>query len=246
VAQYYASCRRCDDTLGAALEALEASGLAERTLVMFLSDNGMAFPFAKTNCYLNSTRTPWLVRWPGVVGPGRAETERFVNGIDFAPTIAEVCGLEPLADIDGRSFAALLQDADAPGRDHLVTHINTIASKRSYPMRAVHTARFGYIFNAWSDGQTEFRNESMAGLTWPAMRQAGDAGDRQVAARVQMFRHRVPEELYDYDADPHALSNLADDPTFASAKQRLRQLLLEELRRSGDPLTEPFTARIQA
>ena len=40
---------------------LDETRVAENTLVMFLSDNGMAFPFAKTNCYLNSTRTPWMV-----------------------------------------------------------------------------------------------------------------------------------------------------------------------------------------
>ena len=59
IAEYYNSVRRCDDTVGRLLDALDEAGAAENTLVMFLSDNGMAFPFAKTNCYLNSTRTPW-------------------------------------------------------------------------------------------------------------------------------------------------------------------------------------------
>ncbi|MHC4558273.1 MAG: sulfatase-like hydrolase/transferase, partial [Planctomycetota bacterium] len=58
IAQYYSSVRRCDDTVGAVIQALRESGQAENTLIMFLSDNGMALPFAKTNCYLHSTRTP--------------------------------------------------------------------------------------------------------------------------------------------------------------------------------------------
>ena len=44
---------------------------------MFISDNGMAVPFAKANCYLNSTKTPWIVRWPGRVTPGSVLDRRF-------------------------------------------------------------------------------------------------------------------------------------------------------------------------
>jgi len=64
IAQYYCSVRRCDDTVGAVMRALRESGNAKNTLVMFLSDNGMALPFSKTNCYLHSTRTPWIASWP--------------------------------------------------------------------------------------------------------------------------------------------------------------------------------------
>jgi hypothetical protein len=53
IAEYYSSVRRADDTVGAVLQALQEAGLADEALVIFLSDNGMAFPFAKTNCYLN-------------------------------------------------------------------------------------------------------------------------------------------------------------------------------------------------
>ena len=49
IAEYYNSVRRCDDTVGRLLDVLDEAGVAENTLVMFLSDNGMAFPFAKTN-----------------------------------------------------------------------------------------------------------------------------------------------------------------------------------------------------
>ena len=70
MAQYYSSAHRCDETVGEVLRALKESGLEDSTLVMFLSDNGISMPFGKSNCYLTSTRTPWLVRWPGKVKPG--------------------------------------------------------------------------------------------------------------------------------------------------------------------------------
>ena len=67
---YQNSARRCDDTFGRVMQALDESGFRDHTLVVFLSDNGIAIPFAKCNVYLASTRTPWIVRWPGVVKPG--------------------------------------------------------------------------------------------------------------------------------------------------------------------------------
>ncbi|MGH7129451.1 MAG: sulfatase-like hydrolase/transferase, partial [Planctomycetaceae bacterium] len=69
MAEYYTSVHRADETVGAVLKALEESGLADSTLVVFMSDHGMPLPFAKTNCWRHSTRTPWIVRRPGVVKP---------------------------------------------------------------------------------------------------------------------------------------------------------------------------------
>jgi hypothetical protein len=59
--------------------------------------------------------------------------------------------------------------------------------------------------------------------------------DVAIAGRVQHLLYRVPEELYDYGRDPDALTNLADDAAYGSVKARYRELLLEEMRTSGDP-----------
>ncbi|MHC4206685.1 MAG: sulfatase-like hydrolase/transferase, partial [Planctomycetota bacterium] len=78
ITQYYSSVRRCDDTVGAVMRALHESGQSGNTLVMFLSDNGMALPFAKTNCYLHSTRTPWIAAWPGRIKSGVVDKQHFI------------------------------------------------------------------------------------------------------------------------------------------------------------------------
>ena len=62
LAHYYSSVRRADDCAGAVMQALEESGEADNTVVMFLSDHGMALPFAKTAVWHHSTHTPWIVR----------------------------------------------------------------------------------------------------------------------------------------------------------------------------------------
>jgi N-sulfoglucosamine sulfohydrolase len=242
LAEYYGSVRRCDDTVGRLLAALDASGAAANTLVMFLSDNGMAFPFAKTNCYLHSTRTPWIVRWPQRVAPGALDSQHFVAGIDITPTLLEAAGLEPLSEADGRSFVPLLHGRPQEGREHVFTQFHQTAGKRNYPMRCVQTQRYGYIFNPWADGQREFRNESQAGRTMAAM-QAAAAHDQALAARVELFLHRVPEELYDFEADPDALDNRINDPDCQDELQALRQLLEGWMQETADPALTAFRHR---
>jgi N-sulfoglucosamine sulfohydrolase len=241
VAEYYTSVHRADETVGEILRALRESGHEDDTLVMFLSDNGMAFPFAKTNCYLTSTRTPWIVRWPGKVRPGSVDGEHFISGIDFMPTILEAAGLPQVDGTDGRSFLPVLEGRQATGRDQVFTVFNRTSGKKDFPMRCIQNRKYGYIYNAWSNGELEFKNESQAGLTFRAMQQAG-ANDPAIADRVEFFLHRVREELYDFEQDPCALHNLVNEPEHAERVAQMRQELYRRMEQSDDPIAAGFKA----
>lgn len=242
IAEYYNSVRRCDDTVGELLAELEARHLAENTLVLFLSDNGMAFPFAKTNCYLNSTQTPFFCRWPARIDPGREDLEHFVSGVDILPTFLEASGVEIPAGVQGASFLPLLDGGSQSGRDWVYTHFNQTAGKRNYPMRSVQNAQWLYIWNPWSDGERVFKNESQMGRSFNAMANAAQ-GDDAIAARIELFLHRVPEELYRLDVDPNARQNLIEDPNHHGDLQRCRHELLQAMERHGDPAREAFVHR---
>jgi N-sulfoglucosamine sulfohydrolase len=242
VAQYYSSVRRCDDTVGAVLRALREAGLAENTLTMFLSDNGMAFPFSKTNCYLNSTRTPWIVTWPGHIERGTVDTQHFISGIDYMATVLDAVGLPPPEGMDGFSFLPVLRGESQSGRDRVFTEFHQTSARRRYPMRCVQDRRFGYLFNPWSDGQRVFRNESQSGLTFKAM-QAAAAQDTHVQERVRLFQYRVVEEFYDLQNDPDALHNLVDDPKHAPDVERLRRALSDWMKRTNDPAWSALEGR---
>jgi N-sulfoglucosamine sulfohydrolase len=229
--------------VGEVLRALRESGFEESTLVMFVSDNGISMPFAKSNCYLTSTRTPWLVRWPGTVRPGVVDREHFISGIDYMPTILEAAGVPAPAGMDGRSFLPLLTGGPQEGRDHVFTCYNENSGRRSYVMRCLQDKRFGYIYNAWADGQTSYRTEPMNGLTFKAMQQAA-AGQPAVADRVELLLHRVPEEFYDLQSDPSALHNLIADPKCQDRIQEMRRSMLDWMERTGDPLAEDFRPRL--
>ncbi len=242
MAEYYSSVRRCDDGVAALLDALRQSGAESDTLVVFLSDNGMAFPFAKTNCYLHSTKTPLLVRFPGATDAGRVDAEHFVSGIDLTPTFLELAGLPCPEGVDGRSFVPLLRGERQPERDRAFTQFHQTAGKGNYPMRCVQTRRWGYIYNAWANGERAFHNESQSGRTFAAMRDAA-AGDPAIANRVHLFLHRTAEELYDFAADPHALDNRVTDPACAEELRELRASLEAWMEQTGDPALEAFRHR---
>ena len=244
IAEYFTSVHRADEVVGALLAALDDAGLADHTLVMFLSDHGMPLPFAKTNCYDHSTRTPWIVRYPSVTKPSSVDSTHFISGIDLSATILDAAGLPPLSGCDGTSFLPLLKGQSQEGRERVYTYINTTAAKNSYPMRSVRDAGFGYIWNGWSNGKTVFRNESQSGRTMAAMRRAANT-DPAIAKRVDLFLHRVPEELYDYSQDPDALHNLAGTPEHRQELERYRRLLLEHMKRTGDPQLPAFESDLK-
>ena len=244
IAEYFTSVHRADEITGAVLRALDEAGLRDNTLVMFLSDHGMPLPFAKTNCWRNSTRTPWIVRWPGVVKPNAFDQRHMISGIDLCPTILDAVGLKPLDGTDGRTFLDVLKGKSDESRNSVFTHINTIASRKDYSMRSLQDRRFGYIYNAWSDGETKFRNESQSGLTFNAMVKAA-ASDPAIAARVNHFVYRTKEEFYDYEADPDALHNLIDDPAHAAKVTEFRRRMRDAMSGSNDPLLAKFDAEIK-
>lgn len=229
LAQYYSSVRRLDDMVGEVLKALKESGVENNTLVIFISDNGMSFPFAKTNCYLNSTKTPFIARWPGVIKPG-TDTVHFISGIDFLPTFLEVSGIPLTTQTDGFSFLPLLKQQPQDGREKVFTQFYETSGKNRYPMRAVQDTRFGYIFNPWSDGHRVFKNEPQAGLTFKAMQEASSS-NTEIHQRVELFLYRVVEEFYDLKNDPDALNNLINDPAYSNEviimKDSMRRWMIE-------------------
>jgi N-sulfoglucosamine sulfohydrolase len=164
--------------------------------VVFLGDNGMSFPFAKSNCYQNSTRTPWIVRWPGQVRAGTVDGAHMIAGIDLMPTLLEAIGAELPAGMDGVSFLPLLEGRVQPGRDRVFTMYQVEHGGRPFPMRSIQTPRAGYIFSPWSNGERTFISESLHGRTFLAMQAAAET-DPDMAARVHLLMLRVVEEYYD-------------------------------------------------
>lgn len=242
VAEYYTSVFRCDQVVGAILKALDESGYADHTIVMFVSDNGISLPFAKGNCYLNSNKTPWIIRWPGQVPEGTVDSTHFISGIDYMPTILHALHLSKVPGMDGYSFLPVLKGQKQKQRNMVFTQMHNLFSRRKYPMRCVQRGDYGYIVNFWSDDEFYFTGDALSGRTYKAMQEAASS-DQAIAERVDLLRYRVEEELYDFKNDPDALTNLIDNPDFIDKKQELKDLLWSEMKKSDDPLLDQFNER---
>jgi N-sulfoglucosamine sulfohydrolase len=242
LAHYYSSVRRADDCLGAVLKALDESGDRDHTFILFLSDHGMPFPFAKTAVYHHSTRTPLIVCQPGAVKPNSIDARHMVSAVDFLPTILDAAGIKHPDGIDGRSFYPLLGGARQEGRDMIFKDYNECAGRVRQPMRSVQTRKYCYIFNPWSDGKAVVKTATQGTLTYHKMKELAKT-NKHLAARLELFDHRVVEELYDIEKDPDSLNNLIDDPRHAEVADRLRKALEDWMVKTGDHALSPFRNR---
>ncbi|MCG8584975.1 MAG: sulfatase, partial [Pirellulales bacterium] len=242
LALYYSSVRRADDCVGKVLAALDESGEADDTVVMFLSDHGMPLPFAKTQLYHHSTHTPWVVRWPGKIKPDTVDDEHMISAIDALPTLLDIAGIEHPKGFQGQSFAPLLFGKKQEGRDAVFKEYNEASNRRRDIMRAVQTRKYLYIFNPWSDGTRETRTATFGTATYRTMVELSKS-DPKIAARRKLFERRVLEEFYDVENDPDCLKNLIDDPSYKDDIDRLREKLGDWMDRTGDHALEAFRGR---
>jgi N-sulfoglucosamine sulfohydrolase len=245
MAHYFSSVRRADDAVGEILDALEESGQAENTVVIFLSDHGMGMPFVKTQLYHHSTHTPLVVRWPGVTKAGSVDREHVIAGVDFLPTLLDIVGANHPDRLDGRSFEPILRGKSQDNRDYMVKEYNENSGGSRDPMRAVETKKYLYIFNAWSDGKKRMRTATQGTFTYARMQQLAKT-DKTMAKRLDEFDHRVLEELYDVEKDPDCLKNLISDPAHKDEVAKLRKNLEEWMVKTGDPLLNVFRHRDDA
>jgi N-sulfoglucosamine sulfohydrolase len=241
LATYLNSTRRLDDTFGRVMQALKESGEADKTLVLFITDNGIAVPFAKCNAWFHSSHSPLLVRWPGVIKPGTRDDRHFVSVVDLFPTFMEATEVAGPGGLDGRSFLPVLKGQAQEGREHVFTQIDSKAGGAAVPMRCVQNEKFGYIYNPFSDGQYWYRNNN-EGLTMAAMNKAAQT-DTAIRARVELFRYRVPEEFYDLKNDPDCLRNLINDPAHAEPLKALQERLAGQMKKTADPMLAAFLNR---
>lgn len=121
---YYGLCSFLDRQIGAVIDALEQSGLADNTVVVYTSDHGDMLGehgmWWKSNFYQDATRVPLIVAWPerwrSVMSPGR-RINRIVSLTDVGTSLIDLVGTDPLPGASGRSFISLLKDERAPWDD---------------------------------------------------------------------------------------------------------------------------------
>ncbi|MBD3293208.1 MAG: sulfatase-like hydrolase/transferase [Armatimonadia bacterium] len=246
IADYLLQCEVYDSQVMDCLTILEETGRYENTLIVVTSDNGMPFPRAKANLYDYGTRMPMVVAWPDVIDGGRTVTD-FVSCADVAPTFMEAAGLEPLAEMSGRSFLDVVTCArsgrvDASrDRAHCGRERHTTGRQGDvgYPMRCLRTDEFLYILNyepdRWPAGERPTHLQDVdQSITKDYM--IANADLPEVAPLYELaFGMRPAEELYDLRIDPDQMVNVAGVPEYNAIRRRLQGELLDYLAATGDP-----------
>lgn len=208
LAQYYQSISRLDRGVGRLISVLQEEGKLADTLIIYISDNGAAFPEAKTTLYEPGMALPCIVRSP--LHDSRGTTcDGLISWTDITPTILDIAGID-IADAcyHGRSFAGILdQQSPKNWRDEVFASHTFHEITNYYPMRVVRTRRYKFIWNiAWKLDYS-FASDLWASASWQA---ALRNESRSFGARtVDAYIHRPRFELYDLERDPDEVENLA-------------------------------------
>lgn len=235
LALYYDEIARLDGNVGKVMAELKQQGVAENTLILFISDNGRPFPRAKTTLYDSGSKTPLIVRWPKTIRRG-VIAEGLVSSVDVAPTILQLAGVPIPSSVQGKSFAAILTNPKAKTRDAIYAEKNWHDYEDR--TRAVRTERFKYIRNDYPDLPLTTSADSGRSPTMDAIRRLRKEG-KLTAQQSRIFQTPRPaEELYDVSADPHEFQNLANDPRYAKTLAELR----EKLRQWGSETDDKLPA----
>ena len=234
LALYYDEIARMDGEIGRMLDELARRGLREKTLVVFLSDNGAPFPREKGTLYDSGTRTPLIFSWPNVIRASSVYDRGLVTTVDLASTLLEITGATPTDSMQGRSFRPMLTAPHSfVGREYVFSERNWHDCDEH--QRAVRTLRFKLIR---TDAYTELPLCTAADIgaspSFLVLRARAKAG-RLTAAQRRLFEvPRARLELYDLTADPWELRNLADDARYATEVRQLAGVLQEWMEESGD------------
>ncbi|MFZ5830077.1 MAG: sulfatase [Planctomycetota bacterium] len=249
VADYYNCLSRLDALVGELLAALQASGKAGNTLVIYFGDHGADMLRGKRTCYEGGVRIPLLLWWPGHAQP--QVCEELVSTVDLMPTVLAACGAAPVPGLPGRPLQPLLMGQPVTWRTHLFTEYHTHAAAANYhPQRAVRTDRYKLIENLLPDTvnpdyadtfrklEADAAGRGQVGLEGGLPHVIASAAPEVRAAYALM--ERPPRyELYDLEADPYEFRNLADSPDHAAACAELKQALADWREETKDPLLDP-------
>jgi iduronate 2-sulfatase len=188
---YYASISFMDAQVGRVVSALDRLGLAQNTVIVFTSDHGYHVGehglWQKMSLFEESARVPLLVVAPGAAKGVVAKSP--VSHVDLFPTLAELCGVKPPANLQGQSLVPVLKDPSVAGRGWAVTQV----MRGGGPLRASVTTNVG------SDGPLFFGYS----LRTPRWRY------------TEWDDGRKGRELYDHDADPREITNRAGNADHA-------------------------------
>ena len=241
-ANYYDNITALDHWIADRLKEIEDAGLADDTIVFFYSDHGVGLPMCKKWVWDWGLRVPLTIHFPEEyqdLAPGRpgSTTDRLVSFVDFPPTLLSLVGVDVPDHMQGTAF---LGSQAQPPRQYAFAIRDRMAEWYA-TVRVVRDKRFQYHRNFMPHlPYAPFCSYTLTMPTarvWTRMHEQGQLN----AVQDRYFQPKPTEELYDLEADPHMIRNLADDLDYAEVRSRLsRELHAWQLRTRDSGLLSEY------
>ena len=238
-ANYYNCLSRLDSLVGDLLNALERSGKADNTVVIYLGDHGADLLRGKRTSYEGGVRVPLIVRWPDRTKRNRV-CHQLVSTLDIVPTVLAATKSEEIRNLPGRSLLPLMQ-TDSPfkvaWRDYLFTEFHLHSAHNFYPQRTIRNMRYKLIHNLMPQQENPGYAFTMKRF-FPSLYEAFDDAPEEVQAAYRRMQKPPEFELYDLTSDPYEFRDLADKTQHSAALEELKRELTAWRIRTNDPLLD--------
>ncbi|MBC8876137.1 MAG: sulfatase-like hydrolase/transferase [Planctomycetes bacterium] len=229
-ARYHDRMAIIDGIVGDTVAKLKEDGLFEDTFIFYFGDHGGVLPRSKGYVYESGLHVPLVVRVPEnfkhlVDAEMGSRIDGFVSFIDFGPTTLQLAGVDVPGQVDGRPFLGKGVSMDeVNSRDESFGYADRFDEKYDL-IRSLRKGKYQYIRNYQPylpDGlQNNYRYKMLAYKEWRELFKAGKLSGPQ----LQFFQSKPVEALFDVEADPHEVNNLAGDPQYAEVLGELRSRL---------------------
>lgn len=238
MANYYQDITTADRHLGEVLASLRKHGLEDNTLTVYTSDQGPEWPRSKWTLYDAGLRVPFIARWPGRIARGTV-TGAMISFVDMTPTFVDVAGGSVPPGLDGRSFQNVLLGKAAEFRSEIFASHSGDGSMNMSPQRCVRDLRYKYLLNLHPERKWTTHFTLVEGIpdshldvygTWLEKAKT----DAEAARIVRLIEEHPREELYDTQADPDELTNLAEKRQMQPVLFRLRAQMAKMRKELGD------------
>jgi uncharacterized sulfatase len=222
-----------DKEFGSLLEKLDKYKQTEKSVVVFLSEQGNSFPFAKWTCYNAGVHSACIVRWPGSIKPGVA-SDAIVEYVDIVPTFLEIAGANHTNELDGKSFVPVLSGKKNQHKQYtfsLQTTRGVFRPNASYGIRSVADKKYRYIINLTPEATFEsFASERPLFEQWRELA-VSDSFANWITYRYQ---NRPAIELYDIEKDMYCMNDIAGNPENRAVIERMHKALMSWMELCGD------------
>lgn len=236
---YYQDITTMDANVGAVSASLKRHGFEDNTLFVYTSDQGPEWPKSKWTVYDTGLHVPFVARWPGRVRAG-AVSDAMISLVDVTPTMVDVAGGAAPQGLDGSSFQDVLTGKKKTFRSEIYASHSGDGTMNMFPQRGLRDLRYKYVLNLHPERRWTTHFTLVDGIpeshkavydTWTERAKS----DATAAKLVETIERHPREELYDTEADPYELKNLAGDPAMGKTLERMRVRMAAVRRQLGDP-----------